>query len=63
MCPDGKWSTLDMVAEGDKVAYVWVIGIYTLADGKIVSLRKLDVEVDFYTAFGLPSPTMQLDSW
>ena len=79
MYPDGKWSTLDMVAEGDRVACAWefnathsqdgfgikatgekvrvlVIGIYTIADGKIVSLRKLNVGVDFFTAFGLPQP-------
>jgi predicted ester cyclase len=79
MYPDGKWTTLDMFAEGNKVACAWefngthtrdgmgirasgkrvkvlVIGIYTLADGRIVSLRKLNVGVDFYTAFGLPQP-------
>ena len=79
MFPDGKWTTLDMVAEGDRVACAWefnathtqdgmgiratgekvkvlVIGIYTLANGKIVSLRKLNVGVDSYTAFGLPQP-------
>jgi predicted ester cyclase len=79
MYPDGKWTTLDMVAEGDRVACAWefnathtrdgmgiratgkkvkvlVIGIYTLANGKIISLRELNVGVDFYTAFGLPQP-------
>jgi predicted ester cyclase len=79
MFPDGNWTTLDMVAEGDKVACAWefnathtkdgmgiratgkkvkvlVMGIYTLANGRIVSLRKLNVGVDFYTAFGLSQP-------
>jgi predicted ester cyclase len=79
MFPDDNWTTLDMVAEGDKVACAWefnathtkdgmgiratgkkvkvlVIGIYTLTNGRIVSLHKLNVGVDFYTAFGLSQP-------
>ena len=45
----------NLLKAGKKVR-VLVIGIYTINNGKIVSLRKLNVGVDFFTAFGLPQP-------